>query len=460
MTTFLHQARTSFSAIGFQWASFWKTLTFIKVSRILLVLFLLFFPFQIRSMVYSSLFYASGEFDYYTSFFVYLSDIFFIGSFFCWSISLLKKENESKFTLGDPMLTFIFLAMLLMMVGNVFFVSEPQLHFFQTFRFVELFLLYLMVVNRVLKQEKIVLYLLFGMCFQAFIAVYQYALQSSIGLTFLGEAVATSSTLGVAKISTGSQTLLRAYGTLPQANVLGGFLFMGIIYAMALVKKYRWFILGVLWLLAMGLLFSFSRSAFFALIAGFLIYICVQNNKIVLRYIVLAASLLLFFIVIFNLENVVVNRFLFEDTASTQERTLYLKISKNMLFDQPLGVGLGGFTLAMQDYTTEKLTPWLYQPVHNIFILEANELGVVGGSLFFALFAYSFWQLLLLARKQKNPENRFAVALLLALLLGIAVIGCFDHYFVTIYQGQIMLFVYFGFVSSLLSSTRLPSKNS
>jgi O-antigen ligase len=456
MTTFGHQIEKSLTSA----AHFWKTHPFLKASRYFLAVFLLTFPFQIRALLYSAPVYQSGGFDYFSSFFLYFSDLCFFFAFLCWAVSLWKKETEFHFHLGDEMLTFIILALLLIMTGNAFFVAAPELHFFIMFRFVELVLLYLMVVNRVLRQREIVLLLLFGLCFQAFVALYQYLLQGSVGLTFLGEAQVNTATLGVAKIDIGSQKILRSFGTFPHANVLGGLLFMGIVYAVALLKKYRWFVLGVLWLLSMGLLFSFSRSAFFALIAAFLLYISVQNSKIVIRYVLLAVSIFLFFIVVFNLENIVLNRFLFEDTASTQERTLYLKIGKDMFLQQPLGVGLGAFTLNMQDYTSTKLTPWLFQPVHNIFLLMTNELGIVGGLLFLTLFCYCFYQLLALTRKQKTPENRSAVALLLAMLVGIAVIGFFDHYFVTIYQAQVMLFIYFGFVSSLLSSVRLPMRNS
>lgn len=425
-----------------------------------MTIFLFTFPFQIQSLLYAAPLYQTGGFDYYSSFFLYLSDLFFLPAFLCWGASLWKRESEWRFHFGDEMLGFILLALILLMVGNAFFVGQPELHFFQIFRFVELFLLYLMVVNRVLRQEQIVLCILFGLCFQSFVALYQYILQGAVGLKFLGEAQVTPATLGVAKIDLGSQKILRAFGTMPHANVLGGLLFMGIMYAAALVKKYRWFVGGVLLLLAAGLLFTFSRSAFFALVAAFLVYISIQNSKIIIKYLVLASSIFVFLIVVFGLENIIVNRMMFEDQASTQERTMYLMIGKNMLFDNPLGVGLGGFTLHMQDYTDVKLTPWLFQPVHNIFVLMADELGILGGVIFLALFVYVFYRLLRTTKHQKTPENRFAVALLLSMVTGIAVIGFFDHYFVTIYQGQVMLFIYFGFVSSLLSSERLPARNS
>ena len=372
----------------------------------------------------------------------------------------LKKEGDVKFNSGDSIITFILMALFLVMVGNVFLVQEPQLQFFMIFRYLELFLVYLMIVNRVVRQDQVVVCLLAGLCFQALVAFYQYILQGSIGLSFLGEPIANSATLGMAKIDVGSQKILRSFGTFPHANVLGGLLFMGVMYGIALVKKFRWFVAAVVWLLVMGILFSFSRGAFFALIAAFLLYISLQNNKLVIKYFMLALSVMVFFVVALKLESVIFSRLLFDDVGATQERALYLKIGKDMIFDQPLGVGLGAFTLMMQDYTSVKLPPWLFQPVHNIFVLMFNETGILGGVLFIALFVYAFYMLLLLMRKQKSEDNRFAIALLLSMLVGIAVIGMFDHYFVTVYAAQIMLFIYFGFVSSLLSNARLPIKNS
>lgn len=443
---------------------FSQQLASLKVSRFFLAAFLLTFPFQIRTLLYSSAVYQSGGFDFYTSFFIYFSDLCFVGAFLSWAVSLWKKETEHHFHLGDSILTFLLLALLFLMIGNSFFVAEPQLHFFMTCRFLELFLFYLLIVNRVLPQQQIVLWLLLGFSFQSIIALYQYLLQGSVGLNFLGEAQVNVQTLGVAKIDFGLQKILRAFGTFPHANVLGGMLVMGILYAFSLLKKYRWVAISVICFLIIGLLLSFSRSAFFALIAAFLLYISLQNSKIGFKYILLVLSLLFFFIVIFRLEGLVLQRFLFEDSASLSERAMYLKIGKDMFFDQPLGVGLGGFTLHMQDYTSTKLAPWLFQPVHNIFVLVFDELGVAGGAIFCIIFLYIFYKLLRLIRLQKKHEKRFGVTVLLAMLAGIVVLGCFDHYFFTIYAGQIMLFLYFGFVSGLLSSPlsrpRLPSKKS
>ena len=140
-----------------------------------MVLFLLTFPFQIRTLLYSLNVFQSGEFDFYTAFFLYFSDICFFAAFLFWAISLFKKQSE--FYLGDEMLSFMFLALLLIMIGNSFFVAQPVLHFFMTFRFVELFLLYLMIVNKVLPQQQIIFCLLWGFCFQAMVAIYQYLLQ-------------------------------------------------------------------------------------------------------------------------------------------------------------------------------------------------------------------------------------------------------------------------------------------
>lgn len=424
--------------------------TFLKVSRVFLLIFLLSFLFQIRTLFYNLQLYQTGEFDFYTSFFLYASDLFFLAAFLAWGLSLWRKE--STFQMGDKVLTYLLFGLLVLMGVNVFFVSAPQLHIFLTFRFVELFLLYFMIVNKVLRQQEIVFCLLIGFCFQALVGVFQYFLQSSIGVGFLGEQQVNAGTLGVAKIDFGGHKILRSFGTQAQANVLGGLMFFGILYSVTLLKKNRRLVAGVLCLLTAALILSFSRSALIALVVAFLMYISIQHQKAAIKYVALALSCFLFFLFIFRLDGVFLNRFLVDDLAAAQERTMYLNISHNMLLDHPLGVGLGGFTLHMQDYTTTKLLPWLFQPVHNIFLLMAAELGVAGGLLFCIIFLYSFWSLLKLPNK--------AGTLLGVMLAGITLIGFFDHYFVTIYQGQVLLFVYFAFVSSLLKSERLPSKKS
>ena len=438
----------------------WKKFSFLSASRFFLAVFLIFFPFQIRTLIYSAPVFSSGGFDEYTSFFISLSDIFLLLAFLSWGFSYLRKERDWNFNFGEQTLTLFLLGFLAFMTVDVVFAQDKFLHLLTMFRFIELFLFYLMLVNDVLTPRQVIIFFLLGMSFQAITAVFQYMVQGSLGLTILGEPSASIQTLGVAKIDIGSQKILRSFGTFPQANVLGGALFMAFLLSVMQVRKKLFFFLPFILLIGAGLVFSFSRSAFFALIVSFLVYISVNNNRVAIRYVLLLLTFLLFFIVIFHLEGIFFQRFLFDDLASTQERTLYLQISRDMLLSKPLGVGFGGFTFLMQGFTTTKLTPWLFQPVHNVFLLIANELGIVAGILFFGMFGYLFWDLLRFYRSAKTSHERHQGALWVAMLLGLVTIFLFDHYFFSLFPGQVLLFLYLGLVSNFASKARLPRRNS
>jgi len=104
-----------------------------------------------------------------------------------------------------------------------------------------------------------------------------------------------------------------------------------------------------------------------------------------------------------------------------------------MFFHNPFGVGAGNFTLVMSEYSDIKLLPWNYQPVHNIFILAFAELGFFGGVILISLIM---------------KRSTLMLPLWLIFIVG----ASFDHYFLTLYQGQ-MLFVLFLALSSYYSKS-------
>jgi len=115
----------------------------------------------------------------------------------------------------------------------------------------------------------------------------------------------------------------------------------------------------------------------------------------------------------------------------------------------------------MQNYTADKLSPWLFQPVHNVFLLAANELGVIGGLLLPAIPVFLFY---LLIRKvtrggEDEREKQFG-HILIAMLAGIITVALFDHYFFTIYAGQVLIFLYLGLAGAYLKNPGLPRRKS
>lgn len=449
---------------------FLKSFRFIDASRFFLCLFLIFFPFQIRTLLYSSPLFLSGNFNIYTSFFLHLADIFLLLAFVCWTLSFWQhKSTTVPIQFGEEKFTFLLVLFLAAMLVSVGFADDKLLHMLQTFRFMELFLLYLLICNNVIKIKTVIMVFILGMAFQSLTGIFQYLLQGSLGLHVFGEPAVTAQTLGAGKIDLDTQKIVRAFGTFPHANVLGGALFIAIMMVFANFRRHPWIYWPFVLLLGVALLFTFSRSAFFASVIACLVYISLDsgNRKTSFRSILLSLSLIIFFVVIFRLDDVIFRRLLFETEngngnlmAALQERSWYLGGSIDMFFHAPFGVGLGGFTQQMQQFLAIKLMPWQYQPVHNIFFLSANELGVLGGGVFLSLFGYLFYRLVKQCRLFTDRFKRHYSASMLALLSGITLIGFFDHYFFSLYPGQVILFLYFALTSSFLSSSRLPARNS
>lgn len=131
-----------------------------------------------------------------------------------------------------------------------------------------------------------------------------------------------------------------------------------------------------------------------------------------------------------------------------------MDISQKMIIKEPLGVGLGAFTNHMQSYTDLKLAPWLYQPVHNIFLLMANEAGIIVGIMFIGIFIYLFYKIAPMTSKKKEAS------LYLCLFAYITIIGLFDHYFISLYSGQVMFFIVLGCMSQYIQQFRKEEKPS
>ena len=437
-------------------------LTFLKVARACLALFLISFPLQIRKLIYYPEVFLTGNFNYYTSVFLYVSDLFLLAAFAFWLVALVKKESPDTREIGYKEFFIYLMAFIALIFFSVYVSSAKVLSLFLGVRFLEFMLLYIMVANEVLDRQSIMKYFLGGMVFQALIGIFQYSMQGSLGLRFLGEAIIGPDVPGVAKLDLAGEKIVRAYGTFTHPNVFGGALVFALAFAFYKYKSKLTYLLPIVAILALALLFTFSRSAFLALLALFLVFISASERKVSFKEVFLFGSMLLFFLVLFNLESTFWQRFVLGgDLQAAVERFDYLAISKKMLFESPWGVGLGNFTLDMQNYTVAKLSPWLYQPVHNVFLLIINEIGVVGGGFFLFLNAFLFYKLALaLKYLRKGSRDRIFCAMMIGMHSGMAIVFLFDHYFFTIYQGQVMMMLYFSLASSFLNSPELPFRKS
>jgi len=425
-----------------------KRTTLLKVSALLFYIFVFLIPFQIDVVVYTPAIFDSGNFNPYTSVFYHLADIVFLLSLIVWGISIFKGEVKQKLTYGKWTIFILLMLFTLICETAVLFAGDEVLSLMLVVRLVEMLFLYLYMVNDVVKIDIIINVFIASVSFQAVIAIMQYINQGAIGLHSFGEPAINSQTPGIAKMDIGNAKIIRAYGTFQHPNILAGYLVTGIFLALYRIFQKEYIAYPIVALLLAGLILTFSRSAILALIVGVLVLVSIKNIKMSFKYILLGGSLLILFIVIFDLEQTILSKFLFTDSASFNDRVFYFSIAKKMFYAHPFGVGLGNFTLMMPDFTSLKLAPWDFQPVHNIYMLLSNEIGIAGLTAFVLLLV--FFTIHLFFSQRKSTLRVFLIAILVA----ITVIGLFDHYPISLYQGEVLLFFIFG-----LSGKYIMTKN-
>ncbi|MFC1600258.1 O-antigen ligase family protein [Patescibacteria group bacterium] len=420
-----------------------REITPLKLSRFFIYAFILFLPFQINVVTYTTFTFDGGNFNPFTSVFIYLTDFLFLFAFIFWAGSIFTREYKEKITYGNPIVFLLFFIFLIVAEVSVLFAYDQFLAFSLVIRLFEFMLVYFFLINKVVRLETLINFFLISVVFQAVVAILQYIFQSSIGLGFLGESTIGPEVEGVAKIDVGDEKVMRAYGTLPHPNILAGYLLTGIILTFHKLKTKVHFALPVLITLVAAFILAFSRGAFLAILVAALIYYSIKDTKLSFKYLILIAVGLFFMIVLFNLEQTFFSRMIFSDAASFNERVMYFNISKYMMYLNPFGIGIGNFTLALPEYTALNLAPWQFQPVHNAYMLVMNELGIHGAVIFLGIFG-TFAVSLFKKMKKSIKSEKVLGALLIAALVGIFVVGLFDHYTFSLYPGLGLLFIIFS----------------
>lgn len=97
-----------------------------------------------------------------------------------------------------------------------------------------------------------------------------------------------------------------------------------------------------------------------------------------------------------------------------------------------IGVGLNNFLVNLPSFQQTKSAILYLQPVHNIFLLIVAEMGLLG----LAAFVWFVWGTI----KKLLTSKRFLLTTLLAILF----LGFFDHYWLTLEQGQLLFTLILG----------------
>lgn len=428
-----------------------------KLYKICFYLFFAFLPLQLDVFLFGSDLYDSGFFNPYLSHFLYLSDIMLILGLVFFGLNLLFSRDTfvfKKFFFGNKKIFYFLCLMLLSFLISLFFSVNLMNSIFYILRFCEFFVVYLFVVNKTIDMRKVLIIFCSIMFLEAVVGISQYVLQESLGLRFFGEPVINSHILGVAKIDFMNMKFLRSYGTFPHPNIFAGYLVFAIFSVMYLLKSFPKMSSFLISIFLIALFLTFSRTALIAFVIGFFVFSLFVLKKFnrwkLLKTMLLILGGAMLFLFLLKAFPLFIERMNFIDAESLRDRVMYLVIGFAMFFQNPFGVGVGNFTDVMQNFSILKLFPWEIQPVHNIFVLSLSELGIIGFAALISLFVYLF----IYSFKKKNP---FFIAICFMLL----VLGSFDHYLFTLYQGQALLWLsicaLYPFKNSLSDIGFLPS---
>lgn len=447
-----------------------------KVVVFFFFLFILSLFFPIRHVFFTKEAYLTGQYSDFTSFSLYLSDILlfilFILLILPRGIEFFPKIKQLSINsaLRLPTTYYPLLAISPLILDLILHFSSNSLYW--TLKWVELIVAY-GTVRAVIREKgkeiriKQIFFRFFSiLCgVQSLIAIYQFFEQRPLGLNRLGEQLINPLTPGFAKIIVSGETLVRGYGTFPHPNVLSAFLLTGLLFAIYLSLNSKKWTETAFWGLiilinTLGLTVTFSRAAYLAYALG----LCIFFGSLILKTYLhnkkefwpqvnkLGGTLIFIIISILSAAAIfkpyLLNRAVINDNALS-ERITYNQIGLKMIEGNLLfGVGAGESVLYMQQYSQEHLEPWQKQPIHNYFLLSATELGIPAALFLLWIFLY---HLKLIINSIKSEHNFQLISYRLSL---ITIISCFlllmllDHYFYTLQQTQMLLWIILALISS------------
>lgn len=437
-----------------------------KIEPYLIGLFFVVLPWQMRYIILPS--YHQGIFSEYASVSIYLTDLLIIILLLGWVIKLLFKYH--KIIYGTPYIFWPLLSLIIWIWLSLWIASRSGLiidypaGIWVAGKFTLLFGFYLYLINQVKHWRTIVLPLALGIFIQGGIGIVQYLINHSIGLRLLDESVLNPAEPGIPVVVTYGIRHLRAHGLLPHANLLGGYLAIGLILLIPQLVRTKGWLNCWLWsVFAMGgagLILSFSRSAWLVfavsiLILGLYIWRRMKLSQHKFLRNLFIALIIISGVAISQYQAIIPRVTLSQpiEQKSILDREQQLAEFNNVFAINPItGVGVNQYVahlIKINDANSgwlyrRDLGGWVYQasdraaypqPVHNLVLLILAELGVVGliivGILLLGI-GIVWW----LGKSSQNSIERWAIG---CGILGLILLGSIDHYLWDLQQGRLLV---------------------
>lgn len=255
---------------------------------------------------------------------------------------------------------------------------------------------------------------------ESVLAIFQFLFERSLGFWILGERSFTISTPSIATFNFYGEIFLRPYGTFPHPNVLGAFMVLAVPLLALSIKTQTRIFKFIFLLTFITTILTFSRGAIIILLFETLVFFR-KNIKLVLSLFLISLPF------VYTRFSSVLNF----DNLSLVRREELADFAIKLFLQNPLfGVGLNNFINQIATSDLISGPSRFLQPVHNIFLLSLAETGILG------LFGLLILTTIPLVKSLKDKTKIY-----LALFLIIIFLGLFDHYFLTLAQGQRLFFL-------------------
>ncbi len=400
-----------------------------KFSNRLFFLAVFLLPWQTEVLLSQGM--VSGEPSPYAVLGIYVVEVMLLFVF----LLRMHRPNDRDVRQMDKAL-YLFLASAFFSLSLSAFSSVGWFHLIHV---VSAAMLFFLLTDERTKLKPVLIAFLFGLLVPVTVGWFQTLTGATPDSTLLGMSAKDAQTLGTAVVETVSGRTLRAYGTFPHPNVFGGYLAIGVVILGWLAKSMKSqrdvVVLSMLAaVLGSALVITFSRSAWLGLLIGVVVSMALmlkQKKNLAHHLItVLSVGIVSVLLTIFVFRQEVFSRFnptLRLEAISIEERASQYQMFDEVFFSSPIfGVGPNAYTFTLADQDPGQPV-WVYQPIHNVFLLILAELGVVG----FVLFVFWIGRIGRSLMAIKNPNGLFAVALGVSL----TTIALFDHYLWSLWPG-------------------------
>ena len=430
-----------------------------KFEKWLFYLFVFLLPLQLRIILHS----FRPQFNEWNSAYLYGTDILILLIVFFWLIRKIKEKEWNIISFQNievevGLFLFLLVSGVSLVLSNNFWLS-----FYSWVKLLEFGLLFFYVkynFGRLFSLQKLWQIFVASAVVQSAIAVYQFFAQKSLGLKIFAESPLSPDILGVAKIVVGGKKIVRAYGLVPHPNILAAILMLaifGLVYLF--IKNYgdlkvsKKIIFGAVFILLSGaLFFTFSRAVTLIGLGFLVIWLLVVywrqvevRRPVILTVVLLLVVGFLLSVVYFPYISARYDVAALGSSQALSLRVFYNQIARQLIKDSPfLGIGQGNFVWTFSNPGV--FANWIYQPVHNIYLLIAAETGILG------LFAF-LWFLFRIMRsiylERKEIKDRSVLYCLLGIVCFFLAVGFFDHFLWDLQQGQIIFWLFLGILASL-----------